>query len=162
MAFLITWAGPPAATETHLGTQRNVCTKSKRVWEGWVLMRGVSGTCLIVTFLHGVGGLSMKGRPSPRGPPYSRITGHVAAQPATQEAINTLICLRARKCTHGCRQKGRGGARGKAIFAKLVVTVWMSFLRFSAHIHKNNWTFIDLLIYYSCIWIPISFGLGCK
>lgn len=33
MAFLITWARPPAARQAHLGTERNVCAKSKGGWE---------------------------------------------------------------------------------------------------------------------------------
>lgn len=68
MAFLITWGCPPAAGETHLGTERNACAKSKGGWEGWALMRGISGTHLMVTFLPGTAGLSVKVGPLPQGP----------------------------------------------------------------------------------------------
>lgn len=115
MAFLITWTCPPAAREAHLGTERNACSKSKGGWKGWVLMRGISGTCLMVTFLPGAGGLSMKDESSPRallhhsGPSHPQITGHGAAQHSavTQEAIKTLICLHARKRSLGCRRMGK-------------------------------------------------------
>ena len=68
VAFLITWAFPPAAREAHLGAERSVHAESKGGVEGGVLMSGVSGTCLMVTFLHQAGGLSVKSRPSPWAP----------------------------------------------------------------------------------------------
>lgn len=125
MAFLITWGCPPAAGETHLGTKRNACAKSKGGWEGWALMRGISGTRLIVTFLLGTAGLSMKVGPLPQGPLHhsalssscNRARHSKTSSPSNRRQLklwsaytpgNTWLA------TIG-REGGRGGAWGRSL-----------------------------------------------
>lgn len=88
VAFLITWVCPPAAGEAHLATEGNVHAKSNGGREGRALMRGISGTCLMVTFLPGARGAlgerrALAAGPAPATQPsHPHITGHGAAQQA--------------------------------------------------------------------------------
>lgn len=86
-------------------------------------MRGISGTCLMVTFLPGTAGALDESQAFTAGPAHPlspRVTGH-NKRTLKQEAIKSLICLHVRKHSVGFRQRGEGGQQRLSL---VIVAGW--------------------------------------